>query len=312
MRILKKLLLACVLCFAGGASSYAQTAPDAPGNVTSAAVSSSQVNLSWSDNSNNETGFQAFVSDTGWAGPYDEVLTFPADSTSAVLSDRAPNTTYHIYFYAFNGVGYSSEAYAPVTTPEFATAPVLPTSPGSFTATADSPTQISLSWTDRSDNEIGFRAYISKVSCDGPYDEELTFAVNATSAVLTNRTPNTPHFIYLFAFNDVGYSREACAEVKTLANELVVPPAPSDLEAARVRTTDIALAWTDNSNGLASFKIERSPDCATWTLIHTTAPGVRSFLDGGLARGTSYCYRVRATGEAGDSDSSNTAGAWTR
>src|SRR5207237_8401440 len=89
------------------------------------------------------------------------------------------------------------------------------------------------------------------------------------------------------------------------------PAAPSALTAAASGSSQVNLAWADNSNNETGFKLERSTDGTNFTQVALTAAGVSGYSDTGLAAATTYTYRVRATNSAGDSAYSNTAGATT-
>ena len=70
-------------------------APAPPSNLTITSVLSDQVGLSWSDNSNNETGFK-IQRKTGLAGTYVDIRTTAANVTSYTnsgLTDRTSITT---------------------------------------------------------------------------------------------------------------------------------------------------------------------------------------------------------------------------
>lgn len=54
------------------------TVPVSPSGLTAAAISSSQINLSWTDNSNNETGFK-IERKTGVGGTYLQIATTGAN-----------------------------------------------------------------------------------------------------------------------------------------------------------------------------------------------------------------------------------------
>jgi C1A family cysteine protease/predicted secreted protein len=89
---------------------------------------------------------------------------------------------------------------------------------------------------------------------------------------------------------------------------VAVPAAPSGLTATAASRTQINLAWTDNSNNETGFKVERSADGSSWTVVTSTlAANTTSYSDTGLYCGTRYYYRVKATNTAGDSSTSNTA-----
>src|SRR5262249_31104168 len=96
--------------------------------------------------------------------------------------------------------------------------------------------------------------------------------------------------------------------------DTVAPSAPSSLSANASSTTQINLAWaaaTDNV-GVTSYLIERCLS-ASCTFAQITTTTVTSFNDIGLAAGTGYSYRVRATDAAGNLGAySNTASATTQ
>lgn len=90
------------------------------------------------------------------------------------------------------------------------------------------------------------------------------------------------------------------------------PNAPSGLTATAVSTSQIDLAWTDNSTDEDGFRIERGADGITFTEIATVGTNVTNYSNGGLAAGTTYHYRVRAYNAAGNSSYSNSASATTQ
>ena len=79
------------------------------------------------------------------------------------------------------------------------------------------------------------------------------------------------------------------------------PAAPTGLSAAALSGSAVRLTWTDNSDDETGFRIERSVGGGSFSLIHTTAAGVTTFDDTGLAPGTTYLYRVLAANANGNS-----------
>jgi hypothetical protein len=58
----------------------------------------------------------------------------------------------------------------------------------------------------------------------------------------------------------------------------------------------------DNSDGTASFKVERKTGTTgTYAQIAMTGAGITTYGDSTVVGGTTYCYRVRASNSAGDS-----------
>jgi hypothetical protein len=80
------------------------------------------------------------------------------------------------------------------------------------------------------------------------------------------------------------------------------PAAPSALTATAVSTSQINLAWTDNSSNETGFKIERKTGAGgTYAEIATVGANITSYNNTSLSSNTQYYYRVRATNASGDS-----------
>ena len=85
--------------------------PAAPSSLSVSAVSSSQVDLSWTDNASNESDFQ-IERKTGAGGTYSQIDIVGANTTSYSDSSVAPSTTYFYRVRATNSAGpsgYSNE-----------------------------------------------------------------------------------------------------------------------------------------------------------------------------------------------------------
>ncbi|HEY0511308.1 MAG TPA: fibronectin type III domain-containing protein [Thermoanaerobaculia bacterium] len=105
------------------------TAPAAPSNLQATAVSSSEIDLTWTDNSNNETGFAI---DAIIAGSFTQLGTVGANVTSARITNLAPQTSYTFRVRALNGTLSSSPSnQVTATTPPvggggYLTSPAFP------------------------------------------------------------------------------------------------------------------------------------------------------------------------------------------
>jgi titin len=105
---------------AASSPSNVAVVPAAPSNLTATRISSKRIDLSWSDNSNNESGFRIerkrrsedILGGNMVESDFEEVATVMANVTSYINDDLARGT----YFYrvrAFTGTGlsaYSNEA----------------------------------------------------------------------------------------------------------------------------------------------------------------------------------------------------------
>jgi hypothetical protein len=80
-----------------------------------------------------------------------------------------------------------------------------------------------------------------------------------------------------------------------------VPAAPSNLLVAGVTATSVALTWSDNAANESGYLLERSTDGVSFTALPVLPANTVSHVDGGLASGATFHYRVRAFNGAGHS-----------
>lgn len=125
--------------------------PEAPSNLLASSFSESSVDLSWDDNSDNETGFVVETSSDG-GSTFTTTTTLAANSTDYTVSDLASSTAYHFRVKAINSsVSSSYTDVANATTQSGA-----PGEPGSLQIFVLNSSQINLTWTDSSMNETSF------------------------------------------------------------------------------------------------------------------------------------------------------------
>lgn len=182
--------------------------PAAPTDLDATVVNDYRIDLAWSDNSSNETGFR-IERKTGVGGSWAQIDTVGDDVVGYQNTGLDPNTTYYYRVRAYNAAGnsdYSNEDYA-------ATTYTTPAAPSSLTATAAGTNQINLSWTDNSYNETGFRIE-RKTGSGGSWAEIDTVDAGVTTYQNTGLVRNTTYFYRVRAYNYAGdsdYSNEANA-----------------------------------------------------------------------------------------------------
>jgi hypothetical protein len=190
--------------------------PAAPANLSAAAVSSSQINLTWTDQSTDETGFQ-IERKTGAGGIYAQIGTPAANATTYSNSGLAGGTTYYYRVRAVNGAAnsaYSNEANA--TTPSSVSPPAAP---ANLSAAAVSGSQINLTWTDQSTDETGFQIE-RKTGAGGIYAQIGTATANSPTYSNSGLAEGTTYYYRVRAVNGAGnsaYSNEANATTSSSA-----------------------------------------------------------------------------------------------
>ena len=283
--------------------------PAAPTNLAANTVSSSQINLTWTDNANNESGFRIEQSTDGTN--FTQIATAGSNAVSLSVTGLSASTTYFYRVASFNSAGdsgFSNTASATTSAPPTS----VPAAPSGLNATAVSSSQINLTWTDNANNESGFRI---EQSTDGTnFTQIATAGSNAVSFSVTGLSASTTYFYRVASFNSAGTSGFSnTASATTSGPPAPVPAAPSGLSATAVSRTQINLSWTDNSGDESGFRIERckNPNCTSFVQIAEVGANVTTFADTTVNRNTSYNYRVRAFNAAGNSAYTNTANAKT-
>jgi hypothetical protein len=189
------------------------TPPPAPTNLTATAASSSQINLTWADNSENEAGFKIERCQGSGCSDFAEIAAVGANVLSYSDKNLLALTTYYYRVRAYNAggdSGYSNEAGATTLAP-----PALPDAPSNLTATAVSRTQINLSWTDNSSNETGFKIERCKGSTCTNFKQIATVGANVANYPNTGLRWNTWYRYRVRAYNASGnsaYSNSASAK----------------------------------------------------------------------------------------------------
>lgn len=133
--------------------------------------------------------------------------------------------------------------------------------------------------------------------------------LNVTAPANGNLCP--PGHYMLFVLNGSGVPSVAKV-IQVGAQAAQIINAPTNLTATAVSSSQIGLAWADNSSNESGFKVERSANGTDFSEVATVGPNVTSYTDGGLGANTIYYYRVRAFNAAAVSAYSNTASTRTK
>jgi len=178
-----------------GSSGMPEWSLPAPSNLTATAISPSQIDLSWQDNSLGEDGFEVYRSTDGIN--YQLLTTTNVNVISYSDTTVLGGLTYYYKVRSMNTIGDRS-AWSNETS---ATTPILD-APSSLTATAISFYQVDLSWTDTSDGESGFEIERSTDGVD--YTLVATVSANTTFYSDTSAYPSLTNYYRIRDFMTVG------------------------------------------------------------------------------------------------------------
>ncbi|HEX9712732.1 MAG TPA: fibronectin type III domain-containing protein [Actinomycetota bacterium] len=300
--------------------------PVAPSNLAARAVSNTQVDLTWRDNSNAEDSYAiqrcpgvCTNSSAGWV----TIGNAPADSTAFSDMNTVALTTYSYRVFASNASGLSAPSnVATVTTLK---APLA--RPTGLGAIAIGSHEIELTWIDNATNETGFR--IEYRNIDGVFEtlahRGQRSGTGTTTYIDADSLPANTQRCYrvravLGTVEVSDPSNVACA---TTLPPLAPNGAPTGLTATGILDRSIELTWIDNATNESSFRIEtiRFPNqhCSgqtisglPWTDIASapkkTGTGSTALTITGLQPHTAHFFRVIAVNLDGESGASNVAG----
>jgi hypothetical protein len=177
-------------------------------------------------------------------------------------------------------------------------AATLPMAPGNLAAGAVSDSQINLQWSDNSVDESGFE--LQRSSDGSNWSALASLGANSVAYSDTGLPASTTYFYRVRAFNSAGSSGWSNTDSAQTLAPPPPPPAPGPLTATAVSGAQVDLAWADVTDE-TGYRVERSTDGTSFTLITNTSADQIGHSDRGLAPATSYYYRVTAFNGGGDS-----------
>jgi hypothetical protein len=184
-----------------------------------------------------------------------------------------------------------------------------PDAPTLLTATTVSASQINLAWTDNTAGANGHKVYKGTVS--GSLTLIATLAVGVTTYSAIGLTGSTEYFFVVRSYALGGAVSDPSNEASDTTDPGAAPTAPSGLTATAISSTQINLAWTDNSSDETAMKVLHGTSSGSLTLLQTLSAGVTVYSHTGLTPSTTHLYAIKATNANGDSVASGEASATT-
>lgn len=275
------------------------TAATSVSSTSAAALSESEIDVSWQDNSTNEAGFEVHRSTTGASGTFTLRATTGAGVTAFGDGGLSPSTEYCYKVRMFRTTGRKT-SYSTFYNAACATtlAPPVPTAPSGTDATPIGSSAVGMQWVDTSADEDGFRVERS-LDMGSTWATVGTVGPNVTSSFdvgLASEQPVCYRVVAFILIDSFGPS-----DSPPSGTDCTTPPAaPSALTATGVDETTIALAWTDNSTVEDGYQVVRITS-TTWIPIDLP-PNSTGYRDTGVSTDTTYWYVVQAKMDGGFSD----------
>jgi hypothetical protein len=296
--------------------------PAAPSGLSATAVSSSQINLSWTDNSSDETGFK-IERKTGVGGTWGQIATTGANTTSYNDTGLAASTTYYYRVRANNANGdsaFSNEANATTSgagLPDLIVTGISwsPANPAAgqavtFSATiknqgmASTPNGVihgvlfsvdgtPVTWSDNSTASLAPGASRTVTANGGPSGSSTWTATAGTHTILAN-------------VDDINRMAESNESNNTLSTSMTVtsggapPAAPTNLSASAGKKR-VTLNWVQSTSpNIRQNKIYRSTTGSGGPYsLRATISATTSYTETGLTSGQQYFYVVTAVNSSG-------------
>ncbi len=280
-----------------------QQPPAAPSGLTAVAASTSQINLSWTDNSSAplaETDFELEQStdQTNWSATSGNPV---ANATTASAGSLSAGTLYYFRLRAVGSGGNSSYATTSGTTWSSA-----PSNPTNFVLDSKTVSSITLDWTSAGAPTTGFKlAYQTGTSAPANCASGTVVNLgNVATTEVTGLAKNQTYSFRLCALNsnptpDVSTGVTLTSQVV----ELQAPDDVTDLAAVADGSDTINLSWSPVL-GASSYSIWRHTNntdaIGSWTQL-TANESSTSYASTGLSESTTYYYRIKANNSAGGS-----------
>lgn len=286
-----------LLLFASFLLSFNLFATSAPSNLSATATSSSQVSLTWTDNSSSETGFTfAYDTDSAMGSVDDYVYAGGVNTTSYTHTGRAPATT---YFYKIKAEGNPDSTWTSIDS--------ATTAPSGLTVTATSNSAIGISWTGNSGNS-SIHGYTYALATNSSFSGASYNWVSGNGTMSTSKSGLATATTYWLKIKAEGTSDGYDSPYGSV---VVVTTMPGSFAATVASTSQVNLSWSGNSGNtsIIGYTVATATNSSFTgaSYDYISGAGSTSFSKTDLTSGTTYYFRVKAEGTTDSYDSAFTA-----
>jgi len=271
---------------------------NSPSGLSVSVNTASAIELKWTDNSQDETGFEIWRYTSG-SSTY--ALYATVDRNITTYTDTFVQTGVQ-YYYMVRAYAAEENLYSSFSNTATTGAGLI-SPPSGLDYTYISGTQIQLHWTDTSDNESGFKLEW-KIGESGTWSVMAWLSANTSNYNVYNLNTYTKYYFRVRAYNYAGNADSLSEEIPVSTSK---PAAPTDLKAIALSSSRVRITWKDLSDSEEGFRILRKPANAYgYIAIANVGRDAVSYTDNSLLPNTEYYYKVVSYNATGSSESSET------
>lgn len=282
------------------------TVPSAPGNLAAAALSDSEISLTWSDTSSNETGFRLERSANG--GNWTEIAATGGNTTGFTDTGLVASTTYQYRIRAYNSNGNSSySSISSATTKATGSSactkntPALTMAPSALYSKPGATIKFNIALKNQDTSTCGISTFALTGNGGVAIGSYALSPAASTSAVWSVAAPST-NGPYTRSATASATGHTSATKSATITVDGIAPTAPGSLKAYVFYGTWVALSWTastDSGSGISKYVVKRNGTTVATTTSNT-------YTDKPGTKGT-FTYTVTAYDKAGNMKGSSTS-----
>lgn len=289
-------------------STMDSTTPNAPSNLAASALSASEIALTWSDNSSNETGFRLERSTDG--SNWSEFVVTAGNTTGFTDSGLVASTAYQYRIRAYNSNGNSSYSNignattdASVASACTSNAPALTMGPGALYSKPGATVKFDISLTNQDTSACGISTFTLAGNDNTALGSYALSPASSTSTSWSSTSPSTDG-TYTKSVTASATGHASATRSATVTVDGTAPTAPGNLTAGASKKNQVSLSWTastDSGSGIAHYVIKRNNS----PVATTTGTGYTDKLSGRTK--SSLTYTVEAVDKVGNTAASSTS-----
>lgn len=269
---------------------------EAPSGLALTVSTNSAIELSWKDNSTDETGFEIWRYIYG-SGTY--TLYATVDKNMTTYTDTSIQTGVQ-YSYMVRAYAASGSLYSPYSNSASVGVGLI-NPPANLYYTYITSSQVLLRWTDTSNNESGFKVEW-KIGQDGTWNIFTWLSPNVTAYTVSNLNPYTKYYFRVRSYSSTGNADSLSSEILV---STAIPPAPSGVAVVALSSSQAKISWKDNSDSEEGFRIMRKPaNSYYFEPLGEVGKNITTYSDSNLKAGMRYYYKVVSYNATGSSESS--------